>query len=177
LQKANKHLIDFNQQASDIIQNSIVGTFAGLGNAVGTALANGTSIAEALGQSLLSSVASVLGELGKLLIATGVGMISLKTAFKNPYLAIAAGVALVALSGYAATKASNITSGAGSGGGGGGSSGGGSVPVPQASSTISTSAAGSSQNFGGGAVVFEISGTNLIGVLNRAGAKLTRFGP
>jgi len=51
------------------------------------------------------------------------------------------------------------------------------VPVPQASSTISTSAAGSSQDFGGGRVVFEISGTNLIGVLNRAGAKLQRFGP
>jgi len=175
LQKVNKHLVDFNQQASDIIQNSIVGTFAGLGNAVGTALANGTSIAEALGQSLLSSVASVLGELGKLLIATGVGMISLKTAFKNPATAIAAGVALVALSGFVAAKASKITSGVG--GAGGGLSGGGSVPVPQGSATISTSAAGSSQNFGGGAVVFEISGTNLIGVLNRAGAKLTRFGP
>ena len=51
------------------------------------------------------------------------------------------------------------------------------VPIPQASSTISTSAAGSSQDFGGGRVVFEISGTNLIGVLNRAGAKLQRFGP
>jgi hypothetical protein len=52
-----------------------------------------------------------------------------------------------------------------------------SAPIPQASSTISTSAAGSSQDFGGGRVVFEISGTNLIGVLNRAGAKLQRFGP
>ena len=51
------------------------------------------------------------------------------------------------------------------------------APIPQASSTISTSAAGSSQDFGGGRVVFEISGTNLIGVLNRAGAKLQRFGP
>ena len=51
------------------------------------------------------------------------------------------------------------------------------VPVPQASSTISTSAAGSAQDFGGGRVVFEISGTNLVGVLNRAGAKLQRFGP
>jgi hypothetical protein len=51
------------------------------------------------------------------------------------------------------------------------------APVPQASSTISTSAAGSAQDFGGGRVVFEISGTNLIGVLNRAGAKLQRFGP
>jgi len=51
------------------------------------------------------------------------------------------------------------------------------IPIPQASSTISTSAAGSSQDFGGGRVVFEISGTNLVGVLNRAGAKLQRFGP
>jgi hypothetical protein len=50
------------------------------------------------------------------------------------------------------------------------------APVPQTSAAISTSAAGSAQDFGGGRVVFEISGTNLIGVLNRAGAKLTRFG-
>jgi hypothetical protein len=50
------------------------------------------------------------------------------------------------------------------------------APLPQASSTISTSAAGSYQDFGGGRVVFEISGTNLVGVLNRAGAKLQRFG-
>lgn len=50
------------------------------------------------------------------------------------------------------------------------------APIPQTSAAISTSAAGSAQDFGGGRVVFEISGTNLIGVLNRAGAKLTRFG-
>ena len=50
------------------------------------------------------------------------------------------------------------------------------APTPQTSSAISTSAAGSAQDFGGGRVVFEISGTNLVGVLNRAGAKLTRFG-
>lgn len=51
------------------------------------------------------------------------------------------------------------------------------APVPMSSQTISTSAAQSFQDFGGGRVVFEISGTNLIGVLNRAGAKLQRFGP
>lgn len=50
------------------------------------------------------------------------------------------------------------------------------TPLPQASSTISTSAASSFTDFGGGRVVFEISGTNLIGVLNRAGAKLQRYG-
>jgi hypothetical protein len=171
----NTDLLKFNQQASNIIQNSLVNTFGGIGNALGTAIANGTSITQALGQTLLSSVASVLGELGKLLIATGVGMIALKKAFTNPYTAIAAGIALVALSGYAAAKASKITGGVG-GGAGGNSGGSGSVPTPQSSASISTSAAGSSQDFGGGRVVFEISGTNLVGVLNRAGAKLQRFG-
>ncbi|MFA5243713.1 MAG: hypothetical protein WC380_00295 [Pedobacter sp.] len=52
-------------------------------------------------------------------------------------------------------------------------------PAPQpaySTSTASTSSA-SSVDFGGGRVVFEISGVNLVGVLNRAGAKLQRFGP
>jgi len=52
-------------------------------------------------------------------------------------------------------------------------------PAPQpaySTSTASTSSA-SSVDFGGGRVVFEISGPNLVGVLNRAGAKLQRFGP
>ena len=51
------------------------------------------------------------------------------------------------------------------------------APLPAQSSSISTSAAGSAQDFGGGRVVFEISGANLVGVLNRAGAQLKRYGP
>lgn len=178
LQKANKHLIQFNQQASDIINSSIVNTFAGLATAVGSALANGTSIAQALGQSLLDSLGSVLGQLGQMAIATGVALLGIQTALKtlNPFVAIAAGVALLALSGVVKGKTSKL--GGSMGGGGGGSSGSvGSVPMPQGSEKISTTMAATSQDFGGGRVVFEISGTNLIGVLNRAGAKLTRFGP
>jgi hypothetical protein len=178
LQKVNKHLVDFNQQASDIINSSLVETFAGIGNAIGESLANGTSLAQNLGASLLNSLGSVLGQLGQMAIAAGLGIKAIKIALEtlNPFVAIAAGVALLALSGVVKGQASKIGKSMG-GGGGGGSSGGGSVPVPQGSATISTSAAGSSQNMGGGVVVFEISGTNLIGVLNRAGAKLTRFGP
>jgi hypothetical protein len=44
------------------------------------------------------------------------------------------------------------------------------------SNAISTSSS-SNVDFGNGRVVFEISGVNLVGVLNRAGAKLQRFGP
>ena len=109
-------------------------------------------------------------------IATGVALLGIQTALKtlNPFAAIAAGVALLALSSVVKGKTSKL---GGSMGGGSGNSGGNfSTPIPQASNTISTSAAGSFQDFGGGRVVFEISGTNLIGVLNRAGAKLQRYG-
>jgi hypothetical protein len=52
------------------------------------------------------------------------------------------------------------------------------VPLPAQTASISTQASSSSfSDFSSGRVVFEISGTNLIGVLNRAGAKLQRFGP
>jgi hypothetical protein len=177
LQKVNKHLVDFNQQASDIINGSLVQTFAGIGNAIGESLANGTSLAENLGASLLNSLGSVLGQLGQMAIATGVALLGIKTALKtlNPFVAIAAGVALLALSGVVRGQASKIGGGIGGGSGGGG--GNFSAPIPQASSTISTSAAGSAQDFGGGRVVFEISGTNLVGVLNRSGAQLKRYGP
>lgn len=49
-------------------------------------------------------------------------------------------------------------------------------PAFTTSNAISTSSS-SNVDFGSGRVVFEISGTNLVGVLNRAGAKLQRFGP
>jgi hypothetical protein len=169
-----QEFIAWNASISNIINSSLVETFAGIGDAIGQSLANGTSLAQNLGNALLSSLGSVLGQLGQMAIATGVALLGIQSALKtlNPFVAIAAGVALLALSGVVKGKATKL--GGSMGGGGGGSM---SAPTPQASSTISTSAAGSSQDFGGGRVVFEISGTNLIGVLNRAGAKLQRFGP
>ena len=178
LKVVTQEFINFNRQISDIVNGSLVQTFAGIGNAIGDSLANGTSLARNLGNALLDSLGSVLGQLGQMAIATGVALLGIQTALKtlNPFVAIAAGVALLALSSVVKGKSAKL--GGSMGGGGGGSSGSvGSVPVPQGSASISTSAAGSAQDFGGGAVVFEISGTNLIGVLNRAGAKLTRFGP
>ena len=176
LATVNLELLNFNQQASDIINNGLVETFSGIGNAIGESLANGTSLAQNLGASLLSSLGSVLGQLGQMAIATGLGIKAIKVALEtlNPFVAIAAGVGLLALSGVVRGQASKIGGGIGGGSGSGG--GNFSAPTPQTSSAISTSAAGSSQDFAGGRVVFEISGTNLIGVLNRAGAKLTRFG-
>lgn len=176
LKVVTQEFINFNRQISDIVNGSLVQTFAGIGNAIGDSLANGTSLARNLGNALLDSLGSVLGQLGQMAIATGVALLGIQTALKtlNPFVAIAAGVALLALSSVVKGKTAKL---GGSMGGGGGSSGGAAVPMPQGSAAISTSAAGSAQDFGGGAVVFEISGANLIGVLNRAGAKLTRYGP
>ena len=176
LKVVTQEFINFNRQISDIVNGSLVQTFAGIGNAIGDSLANGTSLARNLGNALLDSLGSVLGQLGQMAIATGVALLGIQTALKtlNPFVAIAAGVALLALSSVVKGKTAKL---GGSMGGGGGSGGGATVPMPQGSAAISTSAAGSAQDFGGGAVVFEISGANLIGVLNRAGAKLTRYGP
>jgi hypothetical protein len=170
-----QEFIQWNANLKNIINGSLVETFAGIGQAIGQSLATGTSLAQNLGNALLNSLGSVLGQLGQMAIATGVALLGIQTALKtlNPFVAIAAGVALLALSGVVKGKASKL---GGSMGGGGSSGGNFSAPMPQASSTISTSAAGSAQDFGGGRVVFEISGTNLVGVLNRAGAKLQRFG-
>jgi hypothetical protein len=51
------------------------------------------------------------------------------------------------------------------------------VPMPAPASSVSTSAINTGAvDISGGRVVFEISGVNLVGVLNRAGAKLARYG-
>jgi hypothetical protein len=51
------------------------------------------------------------------------------------------------------------------------------APIPQQFNNVATSGFGAGSDISSGRVVFEISGTNLVGVLNRAGAKLQRFGP
>lgn len=177
LNTVTQEFIEWNANIASVINGSLVQTFASIGDAIGQSLSTGTSLAQNLGSVLLNSLGSVLGQLGQMAIGTGVALLGIKTALKtlNPFVAIAAGTALLALSGVVRGQANKLSSSMG--GSGSGSSGGFSTPVPQTSASISTSAAGSAQDFGGGRVVFEISGTNLIGVLNRAGAKLQRFGP
>jgi len=171
-------LIEFNASANDIIQNSIINTFNNLGTAIGESLAAGGNVLKAVGNTILQGLAGFLSEMGSLLIKYGTlavikGKLDIAILTGGP---IAIGAGLLAIAVGIGLKAAGGAIGSFAKGGSGGSSGG-SVPVPQGSSTISTSAAGSAQDFGGGRVVFEISGTNLIGVLNRAGAKLQRFGP
>jgi len=156
-------LADFNSRASQIIENSISETFAGIGEAIGNALASGGSVLEGIGLSLLDSLGSLLVQMGKMAIQVGVGLLAIKTALKslNPAVAIGAGVALVALGSLFSSK-SNSLSGSIGGGGSGVSGGSGSGANNQSFSSSGFSSRGD----GGGTVVFEIAGQKLIGVLS-----------
>jgi hypothetical protein len=156
-------LYDFNSRASEIISGALVDTFAGIGSAIGNALANGGSVLGAIGQSLLASLGGLLIQMGKMAIEIGVGLIAVKTALKslNPYVAIAAGVGLVALGSIFSSKSKSIGGSIGGGGGGASSSTGGG-----ANNQSFTSSGFSGGGNNGGTVVFEIAGQKLIGVLS-----------
>jgi hypothetical protein len=154
-------LLDFNNAATEIINNSIADTFAGLGSAIGSALATGGNVLESVGKTLLSSLGSILTNMGQMAISIGVGLLGIKAALKslNPAVAIAAGVALIALGSFFSSKSSSIGNSIGGGGKASGGTGAG-------ANNQSFSSSGFSGGGGGGTVVFEISGQKLIGVLS-----------
>ncbi len=154
-------LLDFNNAAGEIIQNNIANTFAGIGDAIGNALASGQNIIGGVGAALLGTIGSILTQLGSMAIQIGVGLLGIKAALKtlNPAAAIGAGIALIALGKLFSAKSAKIGSSIGSGGGGSVSSGG-------SSGFSGSNVSSSGGSFGSGRVVFEIQGTKLVGVLS-----------
>ena len=168
LELQKKTIEDFNKELGSIVTNGTVNALAGIGESIGSALASGGNVIDAVGKSILGSMGSMLQELGKATIAYGVGLTAIKLAIKNPATAIAAGVAMVALGSMiskSVAKSSSVV------GGGGSVSTGASVSSP----TSSTGGGGGS-SFQGGTVVFEISGQSLIGVLSNTLDKNRRLG-
>lgn len=153
LAKLNESLTTIVSQG---VVNGITDTFA----SIGTAIADGTSVISAVGKSLLGSFGKLLQDFGKQLITYGVGMIAVKLAMKNPYLAIAAGAALVALGAGLSASVDKTVAGSDIGGSGVSSSTGGSANTNYSSSY-------SSNGNSGGDVIFRISGPDLIGAINR----------
>ena len=165
-------IYSFNEQASRILYNGQVDLYAGFGAAIGEALASGGNVLDAVGASLLTSLGDISIQLGQQAIGIGVAMIAIKKAFSNPFTAIAAGIALVALGSYVKGTVSKTTSGIGqSGGSSSGVSGGGSY-----SGGSTRTAPSVSSGFGGGTVVFEIAGNKLVGVLNNTLQRNKGFG-
>lgn len=155
-------LEEVNKSLTNVINSQVVDGISDAFASIGKSLATGSDLFKSLGQSLLSSFGKILSELGKQMIQYGVGLLAIKIAMKslNPYVAIAAGAALVALgAGISATVSKQSESIGGSGSGVSSASG-----VPSSGFTNSTVSNGSS---GGGEYVFRLSGPDLIAVFNR----------
>lgn len=161
---------DISEAWSNIMSDGVSNGIADAAGAIGTAIANGDNVINAVGKSILSTVGEIATQLGKSAIAIGVGMIAIKASFKNPLTAIAAGVALVALGSFISGTVSKIPSG-----GGGGS--GGSIPSGGGGSQSYSSSYSSGAGGGGPIELFaRVSGNDLLLVTERAREKNTRLG-
>lgn len=126
LSQANKNLDIWKQGIADkfttdigpFLERSIEGALSGIGEALGNALANGGNVIEAVGMSLLSSLGKVLVQLGEMAIGVGITIGAIKKALQslNPVVAIAAGVALIALGTVVGSAAKGLGNSMGSGG-------------------------------------------------------------
>jgi hypothetical protein len=105
-----ENAVSFNEQFAAITNQGFKQAIGGIAEAMGSALAEGGNVFQAIGQSLLQSLGGVLVQLGEMAIGIGVGLTAIKTALEslNPVLAIGAGIALVALGSFFKGKASNI---------------------------------------------------------------------
>lgn len=98
---------------SEMISETVINSMS----AIGTAIAEGGNVLGALGNALLGTFGSIISEIGKQLVVLGAGMIAARMAIKNPYLALAAGAAMVALGAAFSAGASKSLSSIGGGGG------------------------------------------------------------
>lgn len=108
---------------SGVVSNA----FVSLGQALGNAISGAGDFAG----GMLRVLGGILTQLGKMAIQVGVGLLGIKTALQtlNPFVAIAAGVALVALGAAVSGSVKSLGGSMGSGGGGGGGTSG---PNPRA---------------------------------------------
>ncbi|TYP89427.1 TP901 family phage tail tape measure protein [Sphingobacterium allocomposti] len=92
------------------LQNLVGNSVSTMMSAVGDALAQGGNIIDAIGAGIIKSLGGLARSIGEQMIAFGVAGIALKKLMMNPYLALAAGAALVALGSFAQSSVSRQTS-------------------------------------------------------------------
>lgn len=106
---------NFSESVTSLVHDAISEAFVGFGEFVGNAMTAGLDSAAAdLGAGLLDTLGSLAIKVGELAIETGVALSGIKVALDsmNPYVAIAAGTALVALGNAVRKAAGNISRGA-----------------------------------------------------------------
>jgi hypothetical protein len=156
---------EFIANFNNLLNQSIASGLGDLGTSIGEALATGTDVLKAVGNSLLNTFASFLSSLGDQIIALGLAAVLAGTVLKTVGTISGIGAGLAAIAGGVIVKgiagAINASAQKGIGGGGGASSSSGAGANNQ-----SFSSSGFGGGGGGGTVVFEISGQKLIGVLS-----------
>ena len=112
-------IVDFTNEVEDGLVSMATRTAEVMGNLIGT-LASGGDAWGDFKNAALSSLGDMAIAVGKIAIKTGVGMLGIQAALKmdNPYVAIAAGAALVALGAAVKSSLSAVASGDYSAGGG-----------------------------------------------------------
>lgn len=121
-QKKNEAILmamEFNEQMTPIIQGGLQQMATGLGAALGEAIATGGNLAGALASTLLGTLGDMAIRLGTLAISMGITLKGIVEALKslNPVVAIAAGIALIALGTLVKSASGNIAKGKKGGGG------------------------------------------------------------
>lgn len=165
LAKANEVIIDY----GNIMQSGITN----IAGSIGEALGSGNF--QDLGKGLIDAMGKLAQQFGSLLIGMGTAALHLKTTLiTKPWLAIAAGAALVALGAAASAAASKMVNNATSGGGYDRSYSGGTSSYQQATPSYApTEFRGPYQeNY---TVEFKIGTNELVGVLDMAEQKKRRL--
>lgn len=101
-------LIDDSKKLVDgingVLASGISSGVSGMFSSVGEALANGGNVMQAIGDQLVAGLGNLAKSIGEQMIQFGVAGIALKKLAMNPYLALAAGAALVALGSMASAS-------------------------------------------------------------------------
>ena len=114
-QKALDNAKQFNQELNGIIEAGLENMAVGIGQALGAAMSGAGGGVQALGAVLLGGIGSIAEQVGKMAIGIGIALEGIKKALEslNPFVAIAAGIALVALGSFFKNKAASISEGMG----------------------------------------------------------------
>jgi tape measure domain-containing protein len=103
-------IAELETQLTSIAQTGLQDLAVGFGEGIG-AMASGAGNLQTIAGSMLSTIGGVLMQLGKLAIQTGIAIEGIKLALQslNPAVAVAGGIALVALAKFVQNKAANLS--------------------------------------------------------------------
>ncbi|MGN6436877.1 MAG: hypothetical protein ACTHMM_10105 [Agriterribacter sp.] len=175
LERVKAIVSDFNNQTTQILRSGFTDAFSGVGETIGSLISEGSNGLSAFA-SIGVALSNVLINVGKAAIGTGIAILGIQKALKslNPYVAIAAGVALVALGSVIKNKLSESAPGMATGGIVPPGYPNDSFPARLSSNEavipldrLDSIMGGGSGN--GGVLTARVSGNDLLFILNRAG--------